>query len=59
MFAETLVSRKTVDTLARDLGVEVAVLDPIEGLSDRTADEDYLSLMRRNLRELEKANGCR
>ena len=59
VFAETLVSRKTVDTLARDLGVEVAVLDPIEGLSDRTADEDYLSLMRRNLRELEKANGCR
>ena len=59
VFAETLVSRKTVDTLARDLGVEVAVLDPIEGLSDRTADEDYLSLMRRNLRALEKANGCR
>ena len=59
VFAETLVSRKTVDTLAGDLGVEVAVLDPIEGLSDRTADEDYLSLMRRNLRELERANGCR
>ncbi|RYP85895.1 zinc ABC transporter substrate-binding protein [Nocardioides guangzhouensis] len=59
VFAETLVSRKTVDTLAGDLGVEVAVLDPIEGLSDQTADEDYLSLMRRNLRELERANGCR
>jgi zinc transport system substrate-binding protein len=34
------------------------VLDPIEGLSDQTADEDYLSLMRANLAALEKANGC-
>jgi zinc transport system substrate-binding protein len=59
VFAETLVSSKAVDTLASDLGVEVAVLDPIEGLSDRTADEDYLSLMRQNLTALEKANGCR
>ena len=25
------------------------MLDPIEGLSDETADEDYLSLMRENL----------
>ena len=30
-------------------GVTTAVLDPIEGLSDDTADEDYLSLMRENL----------
>ena len=29
-----------------------AVLDPIEGLSDETADEDYLSLMRENLAAL-------
>ena len=32
--------------LADDLGLETAVLDPIEGLTDETADEDYLSLMR-------------
>jgi zinc transport system substrate-binding protein len=59
VFSETLVSPKTAETLASDLGVESAVLDPIEGLSDRTADEDYLSLMRTNLAALEKANGCR
>jgi zinc transport system substrate-binding protein len=35
------------------------VLDPIEGLSDASADEDYVSLMRANLTALEQANGCR
>ena len=35
------------------------MLDPIEGLTDETADEDYLSLMRENLAALEEANGCR
>ncbi len=36
----------SADTLADDLGITTAVLDPIEGLSDETAGEDYLSLMR-------------
>ena len=34
------------------MGITTAVLDPIEGLSDETADEDYLSLMRENLSAL-------
>jgi zinc transport system substrate-binding protein len=34
------------------------VLDPIEGLTDETADQDYLSLMQDNLRALQEANGC-
>jgi zinc transport system substrate-binding protein len=46
------------ETLADDMGITTAVLDPIEGLSDETADEDYLSLMRANLTALEEANGC-
>jgi len=58
VFSETLVSPKMSETLANDLGIETAVLDPIEGLSDETADEDYLSLMRANLSALRKANGC-
>ncbi len=58
VFSETLVSRKTAQTLAADLGITSAVLDPIEGLTDETADEDYLSLMRSNLDALRKANGC-
>ena len=34
------------------------MLDPVEGLTDETADEDYLSLMRENLAALREANGC-
>lgn len=58
IFAEELAPKKYAETLAHDTGVTSAVLDPIEGLSDETADQDYLSLMRSNLTALEKANGC-
>jgi zinc transport system substrate-binding protein len=58
IFYERLVSPAVAESLASDLGVETAVLDPVEGLTDDTADEDYLSLMRANLDALEEANGC-
>jgi zinc transport system substrate-binding protein len=58
VFSESLVSPETAEQLAHDTGVKSAVLDPIEGLTDETADEDYLSLMRTNLSALEEANGC-
>lgn len=58
IFYERLVSPKVAETLADDLGVEAAVLDPIEGLTDDTADQDYLSLMEANLAALQEANGC-
>jgi zinc transport system substrate-binding protein len=58
VFSERLVSPRLTQTLAEDMGITTAVLDPIEGLSDETADEDYLSLMRENLSALELANGC-
>ena len=58
IFYETLVSPKVAETMAEDLDLATAVLDPIEGLSDDTADEDYLTLMRANLDALRKANGC-
>jgi zinc transport system substrate-binding protein len=59
VFSEDLAPRQLAEQLARDTGVRSAVLDPIEGLSDRTAGQTYLSLMRSNLTELEEANGCR
>ncbi|MBB5791950.1 metal ABC transporter substrate-binding protein [Jiangella mangrovi] len=55
---ERLVSPDVAETLANDLGVEAAVLDPIEGLTDDTSDQDYFSLMRANLEALRSANGC-
>jgi len=58
VFSETLVSPKTAETLAHDLGIRADVLDPIEGLSDETKNEDYVSLMRSNLQRLTEANGC-
>jgi zinc transport system substrate-binding protein len=58
VFTETLASPELADTLAHDLGIRTAMLDPIEGLTRRTADEDYLSLMRANLTHLQEANRC-
>ncbi len=52
-------ARELADSLADDLGLRAEVLDPIEGLSDETADQDYLSLMRANLAALRKANAAR
>jgi zinc transport system substrate-binding protein len=59
VFGERLVPAELSHTLAKDMGVATAVLDPIEGLTDETADEDYLSLMRANLAALKEADGCR
>ena len=47
VFSERLASPALAETLATDLGVETAVLDPIEGLTDETEGQDYLSLMQR------------
>jgi zinc transport system substrate-binding protein len=58
IFYERLVNPAVAEALANDIGVQTAVLDPIEGLTDETADEDYFSLMRANLDALEEANGC-
>ena len=58
VFSESLVSPKIAEQLAHDTGVRSAVLDPIEGLSDRTSDQDYLTLMRANLAALQEANDC-
>jgi len=58
VFSETLASPAAADALAHDLGVRSEVLDPIEGLSDATAGQTYLTLMRRNLAALKEANGC-
>lgn len=61
VFAEPLVSSRLAETVAREAGVAVATLDPIEGLSQGRLDagEDYLSLMRENLEALREALGCR
>ncbi len=58
VFSERLATKRLANAVAEDAGVTTAVLDPIEGLSDETSDDDYLSLMNANLEALVKANGC-
>lgn len=56
IFFETLASPKVAQTLASDLGVETAVLDPIEGLTDDA--QDYFSIADANLEALRVALSC-
>jgi zinc transport system substrate-binding protein len=61
IFFETLVSPRIAQTVARETGAKTAMLDPIEGLTpaEQDAGDDYFAIMRRNLRALHVALGCR
>lgn len=56
IFFESLVSPKVSETLADDLGIQSAVLDPIEGLAH--PEDDYFSIAERNLDALRMALSC-
>lgn len=56
IFTETLVNPKVAETLAADLKVKTAVLDPLEGLVDDSSD--YEKVMRKNLEALRAALSC-
>lgn len=58
IFFETSASDAVAKSIARDLELETAVLDPIESLSDQSPGEDYPAIMRANLAAIEKANDC-
>jgi zinc transport system substrate-binding protein len=58
VYAETLVSPAVAQTLARETGARLAVLDPIEGLTDESAGKDYFEVMRSNLAALRAGQGC-
>jgi zinc transport system substrate-binding protein len=60
VFFETLISPRLAETVAREVGAQTAVLDPIEGLTEKkaAAGEDYFSVMRENLAALRKALAC-
>lgn len=58
IFFETLSSDADSSTMAEDLGIELAVLDPVEGITDASAGADYVSVMEANLEALKKANAC-
>jgi zinc transport system substrate-binding protein len=60
VFSETLVSPRLAETIAREAGVETAVLNPLEGLTEEEAEAgaDYFTVMRDNLATLREALGC-
>lgn len=58
IYYETLVSPALARTLANETAAKVAVLDPIEGLTDSSAGGDYLGVMRSNLEALETGQRC-
>ncbi|MEU3283866.1 metal ABC transporter substrate-binding protein [Streptomyces longwoodensis] len=59
VFYETLVSDKTAKTVAKDAGLRTDVLDPIEGITEKSRGEDYLQVMRANLTALKTALGAK
>jgi zinc transport system substrate-binding protein len=61
VFVEPLLSPEIGETVAREAGVETAMLNPLEGLTEEelARGENYLSVMRANLEALRAGLGCR
>lgn len=59
VFFETLASDKTAKTLAGDAGLKTDVLDPLEGITDKSKGRDYTEVMKSNLAALQKALGAK
>ena len=57
IFFEELASPKVAETIARETGAGIRVLNPLEGLSDEEikGGADYFSVMEDNLKQLEAA----
>ncbi|RRD50587.1 metal ABC transporter substrate-binding protein [Arachnia propionica] len=58
IFFETLTSPEVAESIAGDLGLKTAVLDPLEGVTDESPGTDYPSIMKANLKAIQEANGC-
>jgi|SRR3989344_2609064 len=61
IFFETLVSPKLSETIAREIGAETLVFNPLEGLTNEeiATGEDYISVMEKNLVNLRTALICK
>jgi len=59
IYSETLMSPAIAQTVADETGAQTAVLDPIEGITDSSAGDDYLEIMRANLATLREGQQCR
>ncbi|MUL42556.1 zinc ABC transporter substrate-binding protein [Streptomonospora sp. PA3] len=58
VFTEPMGDSDAITTIAAETGAQTALLDPIEGITDRSPGEDYPSIMRANLETLTEALHC-
>ena len=58
VYTETLVDPAVAETVADEAGVTTAVLDPVESLTDESAGDDYLAVMRANAATLATGQAC-
>lgn len=58
IYFETLVSPRIAEAVAAEAGAETEVLDPLEGLTDRSQGSDYLEVMRSNLANIRTGQPC-
>jgi zinc transport system substrate-binding protein len=59
VFYETLVSDRTAKTVAKDANLKTDVLDPLEGITDKSRGDDYFQVMEANLKALQTALGAK
>lgn len=59
IFYETLVSDRTAKTVAQDGNLRTDVLDPLEGITDKSRGDDYFQVMESNLKALQTALGAK
>lgn len=59
VFYETLVSDKTAKTIAADANLKTDVLDPIEGITEKSRGKDYFAVQEANLKALQAALGAK
>jgi zinc transport system substrate-binding protein len=52
------VSPAIAESVASETGARTDVLDPIEGLNDKSQGHDYLAVMRANLANIKKGQPC-
>ncbi len=58
IYSETLVEPRFAETVARNTGARLAVLDPVEGLTGASAGKDYFEVMRANLSTIRTGQAC-
>ncbi len=58
IYAEVIAGPQLAETVARETGTQVLVLDPVEGITDASPGEDYLAVMRANLEALRTGQEC-